>query len=463
MLAARADTIVLKSGRRIAAPSVIEENGRVSYETRAGRLSLPKSVVDHIELGGASYEESAVPERAAELVLNPPAVEPAHEYDDVAGAAIHDGSIDRDYIAKLEESASGGSAAAVARVVAAHRAAALFELSRSNTEQALVHYHRSLTFAPQQASLLLNAAYLHLRRSEYTSALDYLERARRVAPDSADVAKLTGWAYYGLNKIDQAVKEWRRAQRIRPDAEVAQALKKAKRDQQTEASYRQSESAHFVLRYDGGAAPALAREVLRVLEEHFRAIESDLNFAPPEPIGVILYTHQAFFDVTRAPAWSGAINDGRIRVPVQGLSRVDDELSRILRHELTHSFIQQKTRGHCPVWLQEGVAQWMEGRRSGENAGVLVAAYESHRAVPLAALEGSWMRMPAEVATYGYARSLGVVEYLVSRYGRGDLEQLLDRIATDGSAEAAARSALHMDYSELEQETAKFLRRAYLR
>ena len=40
-------------------------------------------------------------------------------------------------------------------------------------------------------------------------------------------------------------------------------------------------------------------------------------------------------------------------------------LSRILKHELTHSFLYQKTQGRCPTWLQEGVAQWMEGRRGG--------------------------------------------------------------------------------------------------
>ena len=44
-----ADTIYLKSGRKISATHVIEENGQVSYETPSGRLSFPLSIVDHIE------------------------------------------------------------------------------------------------------------------------------------------------------------------------------------------------------------------------------------------------------------------------------------------------------------------------------------------------------------------------------------------------------------------------------
>ena len=49
---AAADTIVLKNGRRIIALSAIEEGDKVKYVTSAGELSLPMSIVDHIEKGG---------------------------------------------------------------------------------------------------------------------------------------------------------------------------------------------------------------------------------------------------------------------------------------------------------------------------------------------------------------------------------------------------------------------------
>ena len=50
---AAADTIVLKNGRRIVALAVVEEGDKVRYQTAAGDLTLPKSIVDHIEKGGA--------------------------------------------------------------------------------------------------------------------------------------------------------------------------------------------------------------------------------------------------------------------------------------------------------------------------------------------------------------------------------------------------------------------------
>jgi hypothetical protein len=462
---AQADTIVLKNGRHIVAANVVEENGRVSYETSAGRLSLPRSIVERVERGSVSPADLA-PQGASQLAIAPPDVEPAEGYDEVARTVIHGDSIDRAYLARLDEAARDGSSASAARAAVGHVAAARYELRRGEIEPGIAEYRRALSFASSQPSLYLgislNVAYLHLRRSEYSVALDYLTRARRVAPDSPDVAKLAGWAYYGLNRLDQAVEEWKRVLRLRPDAEVQHALEKAERDQQAESSYREGETSHFTVRYYGGAAPQLARDILRTLEEHFRAIESELNFTPAEPIGVILYTDQTFADITRAPGWVSALNDGRIRVPVQGLTSVSPELSRVLKHELTHSFIQQKTRGRCPVWLQEGIAQWMEGLRSGDHAGLLVSAYERRSAIPLAALEGPWMSLPRDVASHAYAWSLAVVEYIVETNGMRDIERLLDRISSEPSTEAAARSTLRMDYAELAQETAKYLRRTYL-
>ncbi len=155
----------------------------------------------------------------------------------------------------------------------------------------------------------------------------------------------------------------------------------------------------------------------------------------------------------------GALNDGRIRVPVQGLTAVNSELSRVLRHELTHSFIQQKTHGRAPTWIQEGVAQWMEGKRSDENAAVLLQVYEAGQSAPLAQLEGSWMGLSGDVARYAYAWALANVEYIVQSQGMGDMQRILDRIAAGNSTEAALKEVLHDDYGDLMQATAAYLKK----
>src|SRR6202790_4031504 len=287
-----ADTIVLKNGRRILALSVVEAGDKVRYQTAAGELTLPKSIVDHIERGAAMLSP------AANLARAPPAAESGLANAAAESGAVHDGSVDREFLAKAVAGARSGNPEANVAAAMAHHAVALFEMSHGDLEHALADERTALTYAPEDPALLLSVAFLHLRRSEFKQALDYLDRAKRVAPDNADIPKLAGWAYYGLNKLKEAVREWQRAMAIRPDAEAQAALQKAQRAQQEEQNYRENESSHFSLKYSCESEPPLARDVLRALEMHFSVIELELNYTPPEPIGVILYTQQAFADIT---------------------------------------------------------------------------------------------------------------------------------------------------------------------
>jgi len=458
-----ADTIYLKSGRKITATHVVQENGQVSYETPAGRFSFPVSIVDRVVHDDSSPISSAgtPSDRAANLPIAPPNALAAPN-DAAASAAVRDGSIDNELLSKLESEANANpSPTAIARVIAAESAAAQFEISVGDFPRAVDHYNVGLRFDPNNLGLLLESAYLHLRRSEYSAAADLLDHARRIDPDSADAAKLSGWAYYGLNRAADAVTQWKRAMELKPDEETKHALEKAERDAQEEAEYHEGETSHFRLKYNGGAAPELAEAVLKTLESEFDEISANLNYVPPEPIGVILYTNQTFMDITRAPGWAGALNDGRIRVPVEGLTSMTPELARVLKHELTHSFVGQKTGGRCPVWLQEGLAQYMEGKRSRVNAGTLSAQFEKHMEISLLSYESSWLTLPKDAASNAYAWSLAVVETIMTENGVDDMGKILERISSGSSTEDAIRAVLREDYSDLMLSTEHYLRKAY--
>ena len=288
---------------------------------------------------------------------------------------IKEGVIDAGFISTLEAEASRGGPTAVTRAALAHLAAGEFELTQHEPDKALEHFEAMEPFAGQQRDLLLASLdgriYAQMMKSEYTIALELIEKARKLSPQSANLAAWSGYTHYRMNQIDAAIDGFADRATIRPSQSVAALLDKAKRDKNAEDDFREGESSHFVLRYHGGASRQLASEVIHTLEDQFQVLKSELHYTPPEQIGVILYTQESFFDVTRVPGWAGGLNDGRIRVPVQGLETVSDLLARILKHELTHSFVYQKTDGRCPTWLQEGVAQWMEGRRTGADAAQL--------------------------------------------------------------------------------------------
>ncbi len=103
-----ADTIYLKNGRKITAAHVVEENGQVSYETSAGRLSFPLSIVDRVvHDNSAPISTAGTPaDRAANLPIAPPDAFALLPKDAAASAAVRDGSIDSDLLSKIESEAA---------------------------------------------------------------------------------------------------------------------------------------------------------------------------------------------------------------------------------------------------------------------------------------------------------------------------------------------------------------------
>src|SRR5205814_97190 len=83
---------------------------------------------------------------------------------------------------------------------------------------------------------------------------------------------------------------------------------------------------------------------------------------------------------TEAPSWAGALNDGKLRIPIGGVDAMNPELGRVLEHELTHSFIRSMARGRCPTWLNEGLAQLMEPRSAAMFSQELVPLFKERKA-----------------------------------------------------------------------------------
>ena len=216
------------------------------------------------------------------------------------------------------------------------------------------------------------------------------------------------------------------------------------------------------MRYEGGqTSESLRRELLATLETSYEDLVRQLGVAPRNSIPVVLYTGQAFFDVTQAPSWSGAVNDGKLRIPIEGLTSVTSELARVLKHELAHSFINYVSGGRCPQWLHEGIAQAIEPKSISSSGRRLAQLFAAQHEIPFNALEGSFMRFSGIEASLAYDESLAAVQYISDTYGMSDLRRVLERLSQGSSTEAALRGTIHSDYGQLETEVAKYLAGRY--
>jgi tetratricopeptide (TPR) repeat protein len=454
---ASADTIHLKNGRTILADHVRENGNRYEYDIGEDTYAIPKSVVDHVEAGGGPVRTGASGPsgKLTELPEFVPAGSLANEADLLKGI-VRDGKVDADALGKLEGNGKAELSAA------ANFVAGKFEFEHGNIDQARRYFENALRFQPENATVLIYYASLLVRTGNAVQALTYARQAVNAAPQSADAYTVLGYAQQANGQTKEAIASWKRSLALRPDAAVQQFLDKAEREQSAESDFTQRESSHFVLHYEGKQTSETFREqILAALESDYDDLARDLGTPPHDNIQVTLYTEQAFFDVTRAPSWTGALNDGKLRIPISGLSSMTPELGRILKHELAHSFINQLSGGRCPTWLHEGIAQFEEPKSLGSDGAQLARLFKSEKNIPLNVLEGSFMQLSSVEAYVAYAESLAVVSYINDAYGMSDVQRILQRLSEGSSTEAALRSVIHSDYGQLQSELGKYLSDKY--
>jgi tetratricopeptide (TPR) repeat protein len=447
---ASADTIHLKNGRTILADHVRENGSRYEYEVGDDTYAIPKASVDRIEAGGIPAH-AVGGGKAADLPSFTPADSLANE-GDLVGKVIKEGTVNPDGLASLE-SKGNAELSATADFIAGK-----FEFDHGNIAQAKQYFDSALRFQPDNSTILIYYAAVLVRTGNASQAVPYAQRAVRAAPESPDAYTILGYALFASDHTREAIAAWKHSFELRPDPAVQQFLAKAQREQNVESEFSQGESQHFTLHYEGKqTSEALRGQILAALESDYDDLVRDLGTPPHDNILVTLYTEQAFFDVTHAPSWSGAMNDGKLRIPISGLSSMTSDLAHVLKHELAHSFITQLSAGRCPPWLHEGIAQYLEPKSLGGDGHQLALLFQAQRNIPLNALEGSFLQFSGAQAYLAYAESLAAVSFIADSYGMSDIQRILQRISQGNSTEAALRATIHSDYGQLESDLAKYL------
>jgi len=461
-LSARGDVIYLKNGRTIWADSVREirnredpHKDRVEYDVGEDTYTIPKSSVDHIDSGETPPARPGAG-AGSEIPSFTPPLAGLNSAADLNEKIIHDGKVDTEALAALAKSDDPAFAASLYFLAGKH------ESDQGNFSRAKRYFDSALRFQPDNATLLIYYAASLMRTGEAAQALPYAQRAARLSPESPDALAMLGFAQFATDHTGDAIRSWRHSLALRPDAKLNQYLERAERESQAESNFSQRETGHFSLHFEGKETTEdLRRNLLATLDSDYDDLVRDLGYSPHDSIVVTLYTQQAFFDVTRAPSWSGAINDGKLRIPVSGVQNVTPDLARVLKHELTHSFIAQMSGGRCPTWLNEGIAQLEEGRSSGSNGHALAQLFGAGAEIPFNMLEGPFLNFSEPEANTAYAESLAATEYIRDTYGMEDIQRILERLAQGSATEAALRATIRSDYRELQDELTQWLAEKY--
>jgi hypothetical protein len=311
-------------------------------------------------------------------------------------------------------------------VMAVLLVAAERERSLRRYAEAIAYLDRATVVDPASTRPWLGLMRVALEANDWTRAEAAARSAIGLDGRLADAWYGLGYALMRQDRNTEAVEALRTAVGIQPDSGTQALLDRVLAGMAIEKGMTEQQLSHFHVRYDGEEHETVGREILRGLERHYATLASALDYQPQSTIPVILYSRESY-QMSGGP--SGALGhfdgiDGRIRVPIQGFTGLTEDLDGTLLHELTHAFVNDRTRGACQRFpLQEGLAQYLEGKR--------VASMLTPEAL-------GWMADGRIGGVQGaYLESLSFVEYLIANRGMGGMNDLLRVMGETGSTDEA--------------------------
>ncbi|QWV96295.1 tetratricopeptide repeat protein [Geomonas nitrogeniifigens] len=316
------------------------------------------------------------------------------------------------------------------------------DLQSGRFAQAAENFGQASELLPDSKELVLMRGIALYLNKDYAAARDELLQAGEGSEPLVYLGKIS----YDTGDLPGALDLWRRAKEQDPaNKALAGLIEKAERELPVESRMDKGYSSMFDLSFDAELPPGLSAEVLDALESAYNTVGSDLGVFPTARIPVLLYTKKDYRSVTAGPDWSGGLYDGKIRVPVGGLTELTPQLRAIIFHEFTHVLVAELTHGNIPTWFNEGLAE-IEGRKLfAPKLPPLNAAQEKHL-LPLAELSSGFSGMGGGQAWMAYQQSYAMTSFMVQRYGWYSVQEILKYLGQRADMNTAVSKAL-ADYA----------------
>jgi tetratricopeptide (TPR) repeat protein len=292
---------------------------------------------------------------------------------------------------------------------------------------------------PQDSNVQITLGYVLLRSGDFERAGEVLRAALATAGEQKEIHRLLAEIAAQQGDFPEALDEIEKALRLAPqDKEILLLKEKLTKEWQIEERMEKNFGGNFTVTFEGGG-DELGSSTLAALEVAYVELGSRFQHWPKQKTEVILYGNRDFKSLTNAPDWSGGLYDSKIRIPVGGLTGMNENLRRTLYHEYAHVLIRALTRNHLPLWLNEGLAQWTAGEKSDQ---LELRLAQEEKLLPFDRLEKSFAGLSETEASLAYAQSLSLTNFLVKRFGEAQIIELLHRLGTGLSFPVAAAEIL---------------------
>lgn len=386
------------------------------------------------------------------------------------GAAAQAGTTDwRDAITRLRNQlhARPGHAQTRQQLAIAYNNYGIELGSEGKWDLAMSQLQEAVQLVPDHQQFRHNLANLYVNRAQEVSsanqsreALKLLTRALDYNPELSEAYVLRGQIQYSQQQLKAAKVAWERAVELDPSrSDVIEQLLQVTEELPIESKFDRISQAYFDLRFQDELSRSSGFDIRNVLQRARRQVGSDFAYWPRHKLVVLIYSDDQFRTLRQqAPEWVGGQYDGKIRVPLPGSEFDVKQVSTILFHEYTHAVVQDLSKGRCPVWFNEGLAEY-EGWRHGQpQLDSLAEAHRQERLLSWDALDASFStaRTVKEVAL-GYQQAHSIVAYLIDRYGFWRVRRVLAGLAEGRAFDEIITKEFHITPDRLRRNWREWL------
>ena len=318
---------------------------------------------------------------------------------------------------------------------------------------ALDAFTQASALAPRDPSLCFGVGVSAFMLGHNDDAQDWFERALKLNPRYLSASEWLGELHYRAGRLKDAIETYESALERSPGtAKLESRLADWRKESQLHDRLYESRGAHFSVLFEGPADESLASRTVERLEQAYWRIGQVLTAYPTKPITVVLYTKEQFRDITRLPGWIAGAYDGRIHVPMRGALGQTEELDRVLGHEFVHAVVAMLGGRNVPVWLNEGLATYLEPGGSEEAEAEL--AHAAARP-PLRQLHGSFMRLSADDARVAYALGTHAVRRMIELRSPSAVVTLLQQLGQGATFATVFHQQIGMPYDDFQTMIAR--------
>jgi Flp pilus assembly protein TadD len=212
--------------------------------------------------------------------------------------------------------------------------------------------------------LAIGAALQQIEADE--DALTFYDQLLDIHPDHPAAHLAIGRLQYRLGRILHARIHLREAQRLgAADPTLDGLIRQVAIAEEDQESQETLESRNFRLGFPTDFPRDWAQEVLDAFETAREDLEERLGIMPQQRLQIVVQAPERMRQAQSLPTWVGGVYDGTIRLPVANGLTAPSTLVPTIQHEYMHHVLHLVSRGTCPVWLHEGLAQLAEGVAPG--------------------------------------------------------------------------------------------------